>query len=218
MSGEFPATGKLRWKKKIVKFHHNPWSSEMSYANIYFSQWVVYPNIDALGQIVSFTQASTVASSIISHLSEPSSLSLYPRSEVIFGHSLSPVIIIIPRKEWEIGFGCCSLWEPSCLSSRCYSISSESDSVPGDYSQSLTLEASADWRDGGVGGRRWDKGQWTCLCGEPGANLSRVQPGNLRAGFVSTSSWSLSAVSVENCWEAYRADCVVPTLGIISSC
>lgn len=48
----------------------------MSYANIYFSQWVVYPNIDALGQIVSFTQASTVASSIISHLSEPSSLSL----------------------------------------------------------------------------------------------------------------------------------------------
>lgn len=218
MSGGFPATAAPQnWKlrcKKIVKFHHNPWSSEMSYANIYFSQWVVFPNIDALGQIVSFTQWWAASSPI----SANPPLSLYPWSEVIFGHSLSPGIIIIPRKEWEIGFGCCSLWEPSCLSSRCYSISSESDSVPGDYSQSLTLEASADWRDGGVGGRRWDKGQCTCLCGEPGANPSRVQPGNLRAGFVSTSSWSLSAASVENCWEAYRADCVVPTLGIISSC
>lgn len=52
----------------------------------------------------------------------------------------------------------------------------------------------------GVGGKK-DTGHAFVEQWEPGADLCRVQPGNLRAGFVSTSSTSLSTVSVENCSE-----------------
>lgn len=163
---------------------------------------------DALGQISPLTQQ-------LSHISEPSSLSapfLGQRSRLVipkpYRYDSLP-----PEKGWERGFGPCFQRESCCLSSRCYSIT-------GSLSMhSIWLCACAGGWWGGVGGTK-DSGRAFVGHGEPGPDPCRVQPGNLRAGFVSTSSRSLSAVSVENCSEAERAGCVVLSLGmgIISSC
>lgn len=145
-----------------------------------------------------------MANSSISHLL----FSLCPRSKVIFGHSytlasLWPSSPPEQNRKEDLDPAFCGsplVYLAGVTALPVVPPCSESDSVPGGYGQ-LPWKPVLTGGWGGGGGVGGTKDSRRAFVGqrEPGADL---WPGNLRAGFVSISSRSLSAVSVENSSEA----------------